>query len=243
MHVTHAPHPSVDLVPVFAGTIGGETVNVCNARELHAYLGSREKFADWIKARIARYGFQAGMDYDHFSDSPEKPRPGRPALDYVLSLDMAKELAMLDNSPQGRTVRRYFIELERRQVAPAHAPVTHALTTRQLDELRDAARRVTVGWFLDTDAARAWVANRIRAEFGVPSMADLPAARLPDALALLRRLQIEGEHVSHLAAGMREAFLRDVIGAGKPWTTKVAGKVSARTEWRRAGAALMASAD
>ena len=57
----------------------------------HIYLEVRSKFADWIKKRIADYDFVENQDFVTFSENYEK---GRPRLEYALTLDMAKELAM-----------------------------------------------------------------------------------------------------------------------------------------------------
>lgn len=106
------------LVPVFAGTLAGQPTQLCNARDLHATLGVETRFDDWIRRRIEEYGFADGED---FSSKLRKTR-GRPATDYHLTLDMAKELAMVENNERGRQVRRYFIRVENEARAKALAP-------------------------------------------------------------------------------------------------------------------------
>lgn len=114
------------LVPVFTGTIKNQSVQLCNARDLHAFLEVGRDFATWIKDRIAEYGFAENDDY-HLIDSPkrgnQKSRGGdRRSKDYHLTLDMGKELGMVERNEKGRQVRRYFIECERRAstaVSPA----------------------------------------------------------------------------------------------------------------------------
>ncbi|MCN4416096.1 antA/AntB antirepressor family protein, partial [Escherichia coli] len=51
------------LIPVFNGTIDNETALLCNARDLHAFLGVGKRFASWITERIAEYGFVEKQDY------------------------------------------------------------------------------------------------------------------------------------------------------------------------------------
>ena len=80
-----------------------------DARELHQFLESKQDFSDWIKNRIKRYSFEEGLD---FSINLWKSPIGRPSKEYTLSLDMAKELAMVENNAKGREPRRYFIEAE-----------------------------------------------------------------------------------------------------------------------------------
>ncbi|MBI2381870.1 MAG: antA/AntB antirepressor family protein [Gammaproteobacteria bacterium] len=96
------------------GQIGGVELLTVDARELHQALESRQDFSNWIKARIRRYGFAEGMDYEVFDKPIENPKGGRPVQEYRLSLDAAKELAMVEGTERGRQVRRYFIDCERR---------------------------------------------------------------------------------------------------------------------------------
>ncbi|TVT66035.1 MAG: hypothetical protein FHK79_18085 [Pseudomonas sp.] len=102
------------LVRVFDGQIGGLPSQVCDGRELHAFLKSGWQFSDWIKKRIEQYGFEENQDFISFSVNPEKPKGGRPTTEYHLSLDMGKELSMVENNEQGRRARRYFIDCEKR---------------------------------------------------------------------------------------------------------------------------------
>ncbi|WP_201098666.1 antA/AntB antirepressor family protein [Thiocystis minor] len=109
----------IPLVPVFPGEIGGVAGQVCHATDLHAFLGVASKFADWIGNRIAKYGFIENQDFTSFSKNLEKPKTGRPTKDYLITLDMAKELSMVENNAKGREARRYFIAMERQALAAA----------------------------------------------------------------------------------------------------------------------------
>lgn len=112
--------PTVAFPAVVAGDIGGADIQTVNARDLHAFLQNGDKFAGWIKDRIEQYGFVDGTDFVSFSESAEKPRGGRPTKEYAVSLDMAKELAMVERNEQGKRARQYFIQCERRaRQAPA----------------------------------------------------------------------------------------------------------------------------
>ncbi len=82
-----------------------------SARELHQFLEIRSKFADWIKNRIEKYGFVENFDYTTVSKNLEN---GGRELDYALSLDMGKELAMVEGNAKGKEARIYFIQCERR---------------------------------------------------------------------------------------------------------------------------------
>ncbi|WP_289689335.1 antA/AntB antirepressor family protein [Escherichia coli] len=102
------------LIPVFNGTISNETALLVNARDLHTFLDVGKRFASWIVERIAEYGFVENQDFMIISQVREKIGRGRPAKDYHLTLDTAKELAMVERNEKGRQIRRYFIECEKR---------------------------------------------------------------------------------------------------------------------------------
>lgn len=83
-----------------------------SARELHAFLESKQEFANWIKNRIEKYGFVENQDFEVFDNFIKNPQGGRPLTEYALSIDMAKELSMLENNDKGKQARRYFIACE-----------------------------------------------------------------------------------------------------------------------------------
>ena len=85
-----------------------------SARELHQVLQSKREFATWIKDRINKYGFVENQDYEVFDNFVKNSNGGRPQKEYALSLDMAKEIAMVEGNERGRMVRRYFIDAERK---------------------------------------------------------------------------------------------------------------------------------
>lgn len=120
------------LIPVFNGTISNESVLLCDARELHGFLEVGKRFASWITERLTEYKFVENQDYISFSQNREKPQGGRPTKDYHLTLDTAKELAMVERNEKGRQIRRYFIECEKQlrqqQTLPAPKPLSHTIT-------------------------------------------------------------------------------------------------------------------
>lgn len=84
-----------------------------NARELHQFLESKQDFSNWIKNRIEKYGFVENQDFEVFDKFIGNPQGGRPSIEYAISVDMAKELSMVENNEKGRLARKYFIECER----------------------------------------------------------------------------------------------------------------------------------
>ncbi len=81
-----------------------------NVKFLFYFLEIDTKFADWIKNRISHYNFIENQDYIIKIVYTK----GRPRKEYYVTLDMAKELCMVENNEKGRQARRYFIECEKR---------------------------------------------------------------------------------------------------------------------------------
>lgn len=100
-----------ELINITKTTINDEEVNAVNARELHDKLGSKRQFGNWIKDRLE--GFIEGKDYVSNKNVKNLPCGGRPEIDYIISLDVAKHIAMLERNEQGRKIRQYFIEVEK----------------------------------------------------------------------------------------------------------------------------------
>ena len=83
-----------------------------NARELHQFLENKRQFADWIKQRVEQYGFIENKDFEVFHKFVNNSNGGRPTVEYALSIEMAKELSMVENNEKGRIARKYFIACE-----------------------------------------------------------------------------------------------------------------------------------
>lgn len=153
------------LIPVVPVLIDDQNQLTVDGRTLHAFLEVGRDFPTWMKFRIEEYGFEEGKDFHLFLASEDKDRSpnlgrdggqphfnqvfpetgenlqgGRPTKEYRLTLDMAKELSMVERNAKGKQARRYFIECERialedvrRLALPAAFPVT-----RQSEEPRPA---------------------------------------------------------------------------------------------------------
>jgi|GEM_PF-564446 len=126
-----------ELIPVQQSEVSGKQVKTVNARDLHAFLEVGKDFSTWIKDRISQYGFSNGIDFVTVSRSPILGNGNRgAAIEYHLTLDMAKELSMVERNARGKQARHYFIECER---------VALSTPALQLPDFTDPAA-----------AARAW---------------------------------------------------------------------------------------
>lgn len=120
------------FVVVFSGNISNTNQLLCDARELHKVLQVKSRFNDWISNRIAEYGFIENQDFVIATKNLVAKRGGHNRLNYHLTLDTAKELAMVEKTEVGRAIRRYFIDCERRAISgsqPIQQPLPLAETT------------------------------------------------------------------------------------------------------------------
>ena len=84
-----------------------------SARDLHKKLDIGTEFAKWF-SRILEYGFCTGNDYSEvIVKNDENSKGGRPAMDYEISVDMAKQICMIQRSEKGKQYRQYFLDLEK----------------------------------------------------------------------------------------------------------------------------------
>ena len=97
------------LIQITKSIINNTELNSVNAREIHKYLEVKTKFADWIKRAIDKYDFIENQDYAILKNG----NGNNAYIDYIVVLDMAKELAILENNPKGKETRKYFIEFEK----------------------------------------------------------------------------------------------------------------------------------
>ena len=168
------------------GIIEHDGKQAVNARELHQKLGNKRQFANWIKQRIEQYGFVENQDYEVFNkfvknsndaenqdyevfkENLKNSSGGRSRKEYALSLDMAKELCMIENNEQGRLFRKYFIEVEKAARAKYEQ--------EKLDKKASDSFDIKLKWlnFLPdylnlSDVSKLAMAKRIAEPLGLPT--------------------------------------------------------------------------
>ena len=99
--------PNNNLIPIIKR---GESEQWVDARNLHSFVESKQEFANWIKPFIQEFGFIEGRD---FLKILSKSTGGRQAIEYTITLDMAKHLAILQRNEKGMQARQYFINAEK----------------------------------------------------------------------------------------------------------------------------------
>ena len=97
-----------DLLQISTSIIGTEKINSVNARETYDYLGlAKGQFSRWIKSAIEKYDFTENEDFITIDTNVEGVK------DYIVSLDMAKELCLVSNTQKGKETRKFFINFEK----------------------------------------------------------------------------------------------------------------------------------
>lgn len=135
--------------------IDNQTVS---ARELHEKLHISTRFNDWFP-RMCEYGFTAGVDfYSKMSKTNEKG--GRPATDYDVTIDMAKQICMIQRTPEGKKVREYLINLEKAWNTP-ELIMARALkmADRQITDLKEENKQL-----IESNATLALENNQLTEE-------------------------------------------------------------------------------
>lgn len=107
-----------------------------SARELHERLNIGTRFNDWF-ARMCEYGFAEGVDF-YSKMSKTDGTGGRPGTDYDISLDMAKQICMIQRTPEGKRCRQYLIDLGKAWNTPEQV-MARALkiADKQIESLRN----------------------------------------------------------------------------------------------------------
>lgn len=135
----------------------------------------------------------------------------------------------------------YITGMELRLPRP---PERVPLTKEQKKALRHGIDAALFGPFLKTESCNHWVHNRLRTEFHIRNLDELPPARLPEALALLDDLGQKANAFTDFVCQMREAYCREVIGGGQvwtPWVTRQLGGVKllpSNPDWNALGRAI-----
>lgn len=101
-----------NLIPVNYDT----EESTVSARDLYEQLHIKTRFNDWFP-RMCEYGFQNGVDFNLLKIEQVQTEGTREVkrdiTDYNISIDMAKQICMIQRSPEGKQIRQYFLDLEK----------------------------------------------------------------------------------------------------------------------------------
>lgn len=202
-----------ELIYVVGRAIGAEQVQTVNARDLHAFLAVGKVFAAWIQERISQYGFVGGVDFEVFSESGNNPTGGRPAREYVITLDMAKELAMVERNEKGKQARQYFIQCERRAKQAARPLIPQTLPEALRLAADEAEKRAAAEAQLAIAAPKVAALDRIATADGLLNLTGAAKALQQQPLKFCESLRQLG-WIYRRAGGKSNVAYQDKIQAG-----------------------------
>lgn len=165
-----------ELIKVTEERIGDDVINSVNARDLWEYLESKQKFTDWIRYRIKKTRYVEGVDYCSFHKNVKRTDGrGTQRKEYIISLEVAKNFAMMEHNEKGDEVRRYFIEVEKRMLQLAKNPET-AIIKRNIQTmhlLKEEADIQCEIWNLDEQAKSMYLQDRYNT-YSLPIPSNVP---------------------------------------------------------------------
>jgi phage anti-repressor protein len=127
-----------ELITVSKATIGGDTINTVNARDIHSFLVVGQDFSTWIKRQIERARLVEDRDFITLTQKREREIGATTSIEYFLTLEAGKHIAMLSGTDKGFEVREYFIECERAAKQQLFKlPATYAEALRALADETD----------------------------------------------------------------------------------------------------------
>ena len=103
----------IDQTPFIEIELNGEIQLGVNARDLHKMLDVKSDFSHWINRRIKQCGFEENYDFIKVVKKDELSKTGQWITEYIISVDMAKHLGMMERNDKGHEIRKYYIEQEK----------------------------------------------------------------------------------------------------------------------------------
>lgn len=196
-----------ELIPINKADFNGAEINSVNARELHEVLESKQDFSTWIKKRLDEVDAVENVDFIKLHKKMELSKTGQVGVEYILSTDIAKEIAMLERNEVGKKVRRYFIEFEKMHKQKV-IPLTQAEILAQSAALLVEHERRTAVLETKTEEIRK---EQLKAKHNINRLLNNDNYMTLIAFMNLHGISQKGYHIPSL--GKRAKKLSDEQGA------------------------------
>lgn len=196
-----------ELIPINKADFNGAEINSVNARELHEVLESKQDFSTWIKKRLDEVDAVENVDFIKLHKKMELSKTGQVGVEYILSTDIAKEIAMLERNEVGKKVRRYFIEFEKTHKQKV-IPLTQAEILAQSAALLVEQERRTAALETKTEEIRK---EQLKAKHNINRLLNNDNYMTLIAFMNLHGISQKGYHIPSL--GKRAKKLSDEQGA------------------------------
>lgn len=225
------------LVNVFETVIGNLKQLAVNARDLHSFLQVGKVFAAWIQERIGKYEFIENEDFACvFQNRKTQRKDGQQGVtkvtEYHITLDMAKELSMVENNVKGREARRYFITMEKKVLGYSNQqPVLASpkLTSEQVKQLNNKIHNIK-HCFHQNESANQNIMNRLRVDLSLRQMSDFRECHFNQAMQILDGLNNVAKAYSEWQYELNRMVVDWIIRDGRPWTPDVVKKLRAELD-------------
>ena len=181
-----------DLIKITTNDKGQHLVS---GRELHEFLEIRTKYKDWFP-RMVEYGFEEGIDFVMVAQkraTNNLKNPVTTVIDHAISIDMAKEISMIQRTEQGKQARLYFIECEKiAKNKPNSITVTEnaAIANEYMKLLKTSAETLHMN-----ESSILYISKKIYKDCNIPTtyLPDYTTSKgiLKSATELLRKYNIQ----------------------------------------------------
>lgn len=132
-----------DLQKLIPFTLDDDNHILISAKELHQFLQIRTSFRVWF-GRMIEYGFEENEDYKKVYINNDTVGGNQTVVDYMMKIDMAKEISMIQRSKRGKAVRKYFISVEQKfKVAQIAIKNLLEITNNNYQNLSDKSKSYT----------------------------------------------------------------------------------------------------
>jgi phage anti-repressor protein len=203
-----------ELIPI----INNAGEQMVDAMDLHSFLKVKTPFNQWIVRRVAEYKYSEGLD---FQTNLLKSPNSRPSKAYTLTLDTAKELAMVERNAQGRAIRQYFIAAEKK---------LRLIATTALPQVSDALRGLKP---VKINGRKLYVLREVKAKIGMSLKGSASNGRKhygQHFMLIGQQLHVTEEYALHLAHNRMVFNNREKLKAAQPILALDFGVGSVSTE-------------
>jgi anti-repressor protein len=156
LHINHKGlKVNKEIIAVNLTEINEVEVNSVNSREVYEYLGVETPYSMWIQRAIEKYDFTEDEDFTTHKFVNGKATQ----IDYIVTIDMAKELCMVSNTPKGKETRKYFIEIEKQANKPLTIEQLLEQNVKVIGQLKDEV--LVLQHKVDTDKPKVSYAEAV----------------------------------------------------------------------------------
>ena len=186
-----------EIIKISENTIGDSSVHSVSARDLHRELGVKKDFTNWIKYQLAKGFFIEGEDYVCIRQKRRtQTKSGRNGIsvttEYFLTLDTAKEIAMMSRTEKGKMIRNYFIEVEktfsRQMIQPKNQSDLISVSTENMRKEIELLEFAFENLEMSKNEKRLF-ANKVFDKLNFPTLETQPKRKIEPVFTLTQLLE------------------------------------------------------